>query len=165
MGEARAAYLRLGGRDEEIPNVSARGWGAQSEGGGIEAGRSRVGTEAKPRRPGKRGVGGRGTGRCGSPLFGAFVVAFPGGGCALTGESFDGLHRPVLVWAVHEGVAGFDQELAAVGDLVLRKHFLQVRGGHALVEVADVKLVHGGGLGAGRGPGQGQTSGRGRQAS
>ena len=30
---------------------------------------------------------------------------------------------------------------------MLRKHFLQVRGGHALVEIADVQLVHGGGLG------------------
>lgn len=72
---------------------------------------------------------------------------FRGGGCTLTGESFDGLHRPVFVGAVHEGIAGLDQELAAVGDLVLRKHFLQVRGGHALVEIADVQLVHGGGLG------------------
>lgn len=88
-----------------------------------------------------------------------------GDGRTLTGESFDGLHCPVLVGAVHEGIAGFDQELAAVGDLVLRKHFLQVGGSHALVEVADVKLVHGGGLRAGRGPQQGRAGGRARAAS
>lgn len=98
--------------------------------------------------------------------FVVWAFFFPqGGGRALTRESFDGLHRPVLVGAVHEGVAGFDQELAAVGDLVLRKYFLQVGWSHALVEVADVKLVHGGGGGAGRGPGKGRTGGRGRRAS
>lgn len=48
---------------------------------------------------------------------------------------------------------------------MLRKHFLQVGGSHALVEVADVKLVHGGGLRAGRGPQQGRAGGRARAAS
>lgn len=150
---------RAEGRKKEIPTISA--WG-----GGVEGGRSRQGAEAEPRGSGKswrawkrEAADLRCSGfRC--------VGFFPkGGGRALTRESFDGLHRPMLVGAVHEGVAGFDQELAAVGDLVLRKYFLQVCWSHALVEVADVKLVHGGGGGAGRGPGQGQTGGRGRRAS
>lgn len=119
-----------------------------------------------PAGPGR--VGGHGKEELQVSVVRDFVVwvFFPqGGGRALTRESFDGLHRPMLVGAVHEGVAGFDQELAAVGDLVLRKYFLQVCWSHALVEVADVKLVHGGGGGAGRGPGQGRTGGRGRRAS
>lgn len=86
-----------------------------------------------PAGPWESRVGGHGKEKRRSPLFGDFVVVSRGGGSTLTRESFDGLHRPVLVGAVHESIAGFDQELAAVGDLVLRKHFLQVGGGHALV--------------------------------
>lgn len=139
-----------------------RDWGW---GGGVLGGGWRVGPEAKPRRPvGEQSWRAR-RARRRSPLFGDFVVVSRGGGRTLTGESFDGLHRPVLVGAVHEGITGLDQELAAVGDLVLCKHFLQVGGGHALVEIADVKLVHGGGLRAGRGPWQGRASGRARAAS
>lgn len=148
---------RAGGREKGTPTIPA--WG-----GGVEGGRSRQATEAEPRGPGKSWRARKEELRVSVVLGFRCVVLFfffpRGGGRALTRESFDGLHRPVFVGAVHEGVAGFDQELAAVGDLVLRKHFLQVCGGHALVEVADVKLVHGGGGGAGRGPGQGRTGGR-----
>lgn len=44
---------------------------------------------------------------------------------------------------------------------MLRKHFLQVRGGHALVEVANVQLVHGGGLGQDAVPGKAERAGAG----
>lgn len=139
--EPRAS--RAGGRGEEIPNVSARGEG-------VEGGRSRLGTKAEPSRA-REELAGKAREAAGPRCSGISFICVcvsRGGGRALTRESFDGLHRPVLVGAVHEGVAGFDQELAAVGDLVLRKYFLLVCGGHALVEVADVKLVHGGGGGA-----------------
>ena len=99
-----------------------------------------VGTQAKPRRPGAKRSWRAGEEEEQVPVVQA--VLSPGRGWTLTRESFDGLHRPVLVGAVHEGIAGFDQELAAVGDLVLRKHFLQVRGGHALVEIADEILFY-----------------------
>lgn len=163
--KAAASALGLGGRGEEVRGISARG-ASRGDAAGVEGGGRRAGAQAKPRRPGGREeLAGRGRRGAGLRCSGVSLWLFRGGGRTLTGESFDGLHGPVLVGAVHEGIAGLDQELAAVGDLVLRKHFLQVRGGHALVEVADVQLVHGGGLGARRGPWQGRAGGRGRRAS
>ena len=144
-----ALHLGLGGTGE----------GSKGEPRGRRRRWVEVGTQAKPRRPGAERSWRAGEEEEQVPVVQA--VLSPGRGWTLTRESFDGLHRPVLVGAVHEGIAGFDQELAAVGDLVLRKHFLQVRGGHALVEIADVQLVHGGGLGQDAVPGKAEQTGAG----
>ena len=144
-----ALHLGLGGTGE----------GSKGEPRGRRRRWVEVGTQAKPRRPGAKRSWRAGEEEEQVPVVQA--VLSPGRGWTLTRESFDGLHRPVLVGAVHEGIAGFDQELAAVGDLVLRKHFLQVRRGHALVEIADVQLVHGGGLGQDAVPGKAERTGAG----
>lgn len=51
----------------------------------------------------------------------------------LTRKSFDGFHGPLLVGAVHKGIAGLDQELPCEGNFVVVEDFLQVGRSHVLV--------------------------------
>lgn len=80
------------------------------------------------------------------------------------GESFDGFHHPVLIWAVHEGIAGSDQELAAIGDLVLRKYFYQVCGNQRFLRLPIYSLLMVA-VWVGGGPRQSQAGGCGQRVS
>lgn len=62
----------------------------------------------------------------------------------LTGERLDGLHGPLVVRTVHEGVPVLHEELSGERDLVLVEGLDQVLGGHAVAQIPDVQLVHGG---------------------
>lgn len=65
----------------------------------------------------------------------------------LTREGLDGLHSPVVVGTVHEGIAVLHEELSGVRDLMVVKGFYQVLGGHTVAQIPNVQFVHGGGEG------------------
>lgn len=62
---------------------------------------------------------------------------------ALTGQSLDSFNRPVLVGEIHEGIAGFEQDLVGHGKLPLAEELLQVLHGHRRTQIAHIEFVHG----------------------